>query len=139
MIARAFLCLLLLLWVAGVGKAQDLASLDKQIVSVESDLKELTKQYEQRKTNIDEALAKIDQEKSAGNAQAADSQTKAVYTATEQLNQMLARMNELKDRRSRLCDEWRASYRKTVDELLQTAEKEKEKGRKAEIGKLLQK
>lgn len=124
---------------AGSAFAEDLASLDKRIAGVEQQIAGLTKQYEKQKSEVDRSLVRIEQEKTQGNARAVDSQTKAAYAATERLNQQLAQINQLKRTRQLLCDNWRSAYRKNVDDLLQKAEQEPDKVKKAEIGKLLQK
>jgi hypothetical protein len=124
---------------AGTAVAEDLVSLDWKITGVEQQIFGLTKQYEKQKSDVDRSLARIEQEKMQGNTRAVDSQTKAAYAATERLNQQLAQINQLKQTREQLCGNWRAAYRKNVDDLLQKAEQEPDKAKKAEIGKSLQK
>lgn len=135
----ALIFLALLLCSGAIVGAEDLASLDKKITVAENQIRDLSKQYEKQQGDLDQTLTRIEQARKQGTQSAVDSQTKIAYSATDTLNELLNQLNNLKSTRETLCASWRTSYRDAVDDLLKQADKEDDKKKKAEIGKLLQK
>lgn len=133
------ICFALFVCTGAIVSAEDLASLDKKITAAENQIRDLSKQYEKQQGDLDQTLTRIEQARKQGTQSAVDSQTKIAYSATDTLNQLLNQLNNLKSTRETLCGSWRTSYRDAVDDLLKKADKEDDKKKKADIGKLLQK
>jgi hypothetical protein len=104
--------------------AQDLGALEKQILATQSELQTLAKEYEK--------------EKKANERRLQEKQLQQAYASAERMNAVNKRLNELKTEQVRLCEKWRSAYRKTVDDLLASAE-DKQIKEKGTIGKQLQK
>ena len=118
-----FFFVLSVVFVVQILPAQDLQTLERQIISADSQIASLTREYEK--------------EKKANEQRLQQKQMQQAYVSAERLDAINHQLNALKTEKAKLCDQWRAAYRKTVDELLLSAQ-DKEKNEKGKIGKRLQ-
>jgi hypothetical protein len=135
---KKLLLLLMILFVASRVSAQTLDQLDSQITKTQAQIGNLQKEYARLTQLNNDRLKKVAEAKSRNDTASADNELKAAYAATEQLDQMNAQLNQLKSQKAQLCSQWRAIYRKTMDELLAQAEQQKDRKDKADLGRKLQ-
>jgi len=130
--------LLVMVGFAGSVSAQTLDQLDSQISKTQSQINNLNKEYSRLTQINNDRLKKVADAKNHNDATAAENELKAAYASAEQLNQINVQLNQLKSQKAQLCNEWRAIYRKTMDDLLAQAEQQKDRKQKADIGRKLQ-
>jgi hypothetical protein len=121
------------------GGVEDLETLYQRMALLQKQIVDLKHRYNTEKQNNDQRLVRIQEAKSKGNNYAADLELQEGYESAERLNGLNALVNEKRQQIEKFCGEWRLLYGPGVDELLVSAEKEKNGKRKAEIGSKLQK
>ncbi len=136
---RSFFAALLLTYFISPVFAQDFETQYKQLSGLEKQIKELKAEYNSEKQNNDLRLTRIQQAKSKGNSQAAESELKDAYVAAERLNQLNGKVNQKQQEIDALCSTWGKLYGPSVDTLLAEAEKNSDSKKRAEIGARLQK
>ena len=103
--------------------SQSLESIERQIASIDSQIAAFNKEYVNEKKANEQRMKR--------------QELTQAYASAERLDFINQQLNQLRSHRARLCEQWRAHYRKTVDESLISAERESDKKKKAEIGKKL--
>ena len=83
-------------------------------------------------------LTKIEKSTQGNDSKAMEKELQLAYGSAENLNQINLRINQLHQDKQKLCLNWHAAYRKTMDELLVLAGNEKDIKKKAQIGRKIQ-
>jgi hypothetical protein len=138
---KYILCISVSLWLmlfSSYVSAQSLDQVDSQITKTQSQINNLNKEYARLTQINNDRLKKVADAKNHNDATAAENELKAAYASAEQLNQINVQLNQLKSQKAQLCNDWRAIYRKTMDDLLAQAEQQKDRKQKADIGRKLQ-
>jgi ribosomal protein S10 len=128
-VSATFITILLLLFIRSFGITENIETLAARITALNSQIAEVTKQCDQEK-KINRDLA--------SRASQSDEAMKKAYASAENLNLLNARMNQLQEKQTDLCEQWRVLYGTTVDQLLIEATKEKNPKKKGDLGKKLQ-
>jgi hypothetical protein len=136
---RIFFAALLLTYFISPGFTQDFESHYKQLLSLEKQVSELQAEYNREKQSNNQRLVRIQQAKSKGNTQAAESELRDAYVSAERLGELNGKINEKRRALDALCTSWGKLYGPNVDALLAEAEKTTNSKRRAEIGTQLQK
>src|SRR4051812_16005914 len=128
---RAALLIILILLTANL-QAQSLDTLDASLTRIEQQRIVLIKDYDRLKKQNDDRRKRIE------GGSAAEADIKQAYVSAASLDQINAKLNDLNTQTQQLCEQWRATYRSTIDSLLARAEKESDPKKKAEAGRNLQ-
>jgi hypothetical protein len=137
--SRSLILMLLIATPVFAGAIEDFESLYQRMTSLNKQIAELRNEYNAEKQNNDQRLVRIQDAKSKGNIQAADSELQEGYASAERLSALNSMVNDKQQQIEKFCQDWRLLYGPAVDALLENAEKEKNAKKKAEIGSKLQK
>jgi hypothetical protein len=118
---------------------EDLESLYLRMTMLQKKIAELQNQYDSEKQDNDRRLVRIQDAKSKGNTELANSELQDGYVSAEQLGNLNVLINAKKQQIETYCNDWRLLYGPAVDSLLENAKKERNAKKKAEIGSKLQK
>ncbi len=119
-----FLCLCaFVVFLPAVLLAETLETLDRNIRQTDRQIAVLEKEYGKEQQANAERIRK--------------SQLKDAYASAERLEKINQRLNELHVKHDSLCNQWNRLYRTEADRLLDIAESEQQKDKKAEIGRQL--
>lgn len=124
--------LLALLLAGACVSAQSLDSLDAALTKVDQQRSAVALDYDREKKQNEDRRRRIE------NGTASHADVQEAYASAARLDEMNSKLNELTSQKSSLCARWHALYGSTVDTLLASAEKEADKKKKAEAGRLLQ-
>ncbi|PWT87741.1 MAG: hypothetical protein C5B54_11810 [Acidobacteria bacterium] len=118
--------------------AQTLETLNQQITALDLQIAESSKEYAKLNQINAQRLQKVEAAKAKNDNVAAELELRAAYASADQLSEINTRLNTMRQEKSQLCNQWREIYRKSIDDLLNQAEQEKERKKKAVIGRKLQ-
>lgn len=118
--------------------AQTLETLDTQITTTDNLLLKWTEEYERENKQNKNRLERIEKATQNNDSKFMEKELQFAYGSAEKLNQINLRINQLHVDKQKLCLSWHATYRKTMDDLLVSAENVKDIKKKAEIGRKMQ-
>jgi hypothetical protein len=121
--------LLLLFFLPVFGFAESTETLAKRIIGLNQQIAGITKDLQQEKRNNANLVLRSQESKEA---------LKGAYASAERLNALNGQLNKLREQHNILCNDWRVSYARSVDDLLIQAQNEKNPKQKGILGKKLQ-
>lgn len=126
------LLLFALLIAATSSAAESLDNLDAAIRRLDRQRAALFRDYDREKKQNEERRGRIE------NGSASNADVQQAYLSAARLDEMNAALNEFDRQKQNLCARWRSQYRTAVDSMLAAAERESDRKKKADAGKLLQ-
>ena len=109
--------------------AESTEMLANRIIALNQQIADITKDLNQEKRNNANLVLRAQESKDA---------LKGAYASAERLNALNGQLNKLREQHAILCNDWRVSYARTVDDLLIQAQNEKNPKQKGVLGKKLQ-
>jgi len=127
--SRPCMLVVMLLWICSSAFAGSIDSVVSKLTALHVQMNATLKQCDQEKKINRDLVSRASQ---------SDEAMKKAYASAERWNVLNAKLNQLQEEQSSLCEEWRAAYAQTVDALLIQAGREKDPKKKGEIGQKLQ-
>lgn len=138
MIYLQVLLLLCILFFPEILSAQTLDELSSRLTGLESRIKTLNDEYSKEEKSNGQRLEMIEIARQGRDSEVLEQELKFAYASAEKLSRINLELNKLNEAKRAACQLWQAAYRKTIDELLTQAEKEKDQGKRVQLGRKLQ-
>lgn len=138
MICLQVLLLLCVLLLPQLLSAQTLDELSSRLTGLGSRIKTLNDEYNKEEKSNGQRLEMIELARRGRNTELLDEELKFAYASAEKLSRINLELNKLNEAKRAACQQWQAAYRKTIDELLTQADKEKDQKKRVQLGRKLQ-
>lgn len=138
MIYLQVLLLLCILLLPQRVSAQNLDELSSRLTGLDSKINALSDEYSKEEKSNEQRLERIELTRNGTDSKVLEQELKVAYTSAEKLSRINLELNKLNEDKRASCRQWQAAYRKTIDELLTMAEKEKDQKERVQIGRKLQ-